>query len=76
MKVKQKKQLLAFAAAAAGLFSGEAWSLDLSQTYGEALVQDSTIRAVRAATDARRERLPQARAQQAGRGRISGSRCV
>ncbi|WP_373424794.1 TolC family outer membrane protein [Variovorax paradoxus] len=63
MKVKQKKQLLAFAAAAAGLFSGQSWSLDLSQTYGEALVQDSTIRAVRAATDARRERLPQARAQ-------------
>jgi len=64
MKVKQKKLLLAFAAAAAaGLFSGEAWSLDLSQAYGEALVQDSTIRAVRAATDARRERLPQARAQ-------------
>ena len=62
MKVKQKN-LLAFAAAAAGLFSGEAWSLDLSQAYGEALAQDSTIRAVRAATDARRERLPQARAQ-------------
>jgi TolC family type I secretion outer membrane protein len=61
MKVN-KKILLAFAAAA-GLFSGQSWSLDLSQAYGEALVQDSTIRAVRAATDARRERLPQARAQ-------------
>lgn len=56
-----KKKLLAFAAA--GLLSGPAWSLDLSQAYGAALAQDSTIRAVRAATDARRERLPQARAQ-------------
>ncbi|WP_438999503.1 TolC family outer membrane protein [Variovorax beijingensis] len=60
--MKVKKNLLAFAAAA-GLFCGPAWSLDLSQAYGEALEQDSTIRAVRAATDARRERLPQARAQ-------------
>ena len=60
MKVKQKN-LLAFAAA--GLLCGQAWSLDLSEAYGEALVQDSAIRAVRAATDARRERLPQARAQ-------------
>ena len=56
-----KKNLLAFAAA--GLLWAPAWSLDLSQAYGEALEQDSTIRAVRAATDARRERLPQARAQ-------------
>ena len=60
--MKVKKNLLAFAAAA-GLLCGPAWSLDLSQAYGEALVQDSTIRAARAATDARRERLPQARAQ-------------
>ncbi|MDR6454099.1 TolC family outer membrane protein [Variovorax paradoxus] len=60
--MKVKKHLLAFAAAA-GLLCGPAWSLDLSQAYGEALAQDSTIRAVRAATDARRERLPQARAQ-------------
>ena len=56
-----KKDVLAFAAA--GLLWGPAWSLDLSQAYAEALEQDSTIRAVRAATDARRERLPQARAQ-------------
>jgi outer membrane protein TolC len=40
-----------------------AWSLDLSQAYQAALEQDSTIRSVRAATDARRERLPQARSQ-------------
>lgn len=56
-----KKTALAFAAA--GLLWGPAWSLDLSQAYREALEQDSTIRSVRAATDARRERLPQARAQ-------------
>jgi len=60
--MKVRKHLLA-SAAAAGLLCGPAWSLDLSQAYGEALEQDSTIRAVRAATDARRERLPQARAQ-------------
>lgn len=40
-----------------------AWSLDLSQAYQAALEQDATIRATRAATEARRERLPQARAQ-------------
>lgn len=56
-----KRNVLAFAAA--GLLWGPAWSLDLSQAYAAALEQDSTIRSVRAATDARRERLPQARAQ-------------
>ena len=56
----KKKNLLALAAY--GLLSGQAWSFDLSQAYSEALEQDSTIRGVRAATDARRERLPQARA--------------
>lgn len=40
-----------------------AWSLDLSQAYQAALEQDASLRAVRAATDAKRERLPQARAQ-------------
>jgi protease secretion system outer membrane protein len=40
-----------------------AWPLDLSQAYQAALTQDATIRSVRAATDARRERLPQARSQ-------------
>ena len=40
-----------------------AWSLDLKQAYEAALEQDTSIRAVRAATDARRERIPQARAQ-------------
>ena len=38
------------------------WALDLSQAYQAALEQDATIRAARAAADARRERLPQARA--------------
>ncbi|MEI8158528.1 MAG: TolC family outer membrane protein [Burkholderiales bacterium] len=39
------------------------WSLDLSQAYETALEQDASIRSTRAATDARRERIPQARAQ-------------
>jgi outer membrane protein, protease secretion system len=40
---------------------GTAWTL--SQAYRAALEQDATIRAVRATTDAKRERLPQARSQ-------------
>ncbi|HWP13477.1 MAG TPA: TolC family outer membrane protein [Ramlibacter sp.] len=39
------------------------WPLDLSQAYQAALEQDATIRAARAGAEARRERLPQARAQ-------------
>ncbi|MGZ5787616.1 MAG: TolC family outer membrane protein [Ramlibacter sp.] len=38
-------------------------TMTLSQAYRAALEQDATIRAVRATTDAKRERLPQARAQ-------------
>lgn len=40
-----------------------AWSLDLAEAYRLALENDSTIRGSRAAADAGRERLPQARAQ-------------
>ena len=40
-----------------------AWSLDLLQAYQAAMQEDASIRATRAATDARRERIPQARAQ-------------
>ncbi|MDO8718006.1 MAG: TolC family outer membrane protein [Polaromonas sp.] len=50
-------------ACAMALVCAPAWPLDLSQAYQAALAQDATIRSVRAATDARRERLPQARAQ-------------
>lgn len=56
----------AIAVAAALIWSvacAPAWSLDLLQAYEAALEQDASIRAVRAATDARRERIPQARAQ-------------
>lgn len=42
---------------------GPAWGLDLMGAYEAAQVQDATIRAARAATDAARERLPQAKAQ-------------
>lgn len=40
-----------------------AWSLDLLQAYEAALQEDASIRATRAATEGRRERIPQARAQ-------------
>ena len=46
-----------------GAASAPAWSLDLMQAYQAALREDASIRATRAATDARRERVPQARAQ-------------
>lgn len=44
-------------------FAQTALALDLSAAYEAALIQDSGIRAARAAADAGRERLPQARAQ-------------
>lgn len=40
-----------------------AWGLDLKQAYEAALARDATVRAARAATDAARETLPQARSQ-------------
>lgn len=43
------------------LWAGETW--DFKRAYQSALINDSTIRAARAAADAQRERLPQARAQ-------------
>lgn len=55
-----KRLTLAAALAAATL---PASAIDLVQAYNAALEQDSTLRAARAGADARRERLPQARAQ-------------
>lgn len=43
--------------------SSTAWSMDLLQAYEAAKLQDATILASRAATQAGRERLPQARSQ-------------
>ena len=40
-----------------------AWALDLSQAYQAAMKQDASLRAARAATAARSERIPQTRAQ-------------
>ena len=40
-----------------------AWALDLSQAYRAAYENDASVRAARAAAEASRERLPQARAQ-------------
>ena len=39
------------------------WSMDLLQAFDAAKINDATIRASRAAADAGRERLPQARSQ-------------
>ncbi|HNQ10448.1 MAG TPA: TolC family outer membrane protein [Giesbergeria sp.] len=50
------------AALAAGL-AASAWGMDLRQAYEAALENDASIRASRAAAEAGRERLPQARAQ-------------
>ncbi len=51
-----------------------AWSIDLLQAYETALTQDATVKAARAAADAGRERLPQARAQLLPSLSLSGAR--
>ena len=51
-----------------------AWSLDLSQAYQAAMEQDSSLQAARAATAARSERIPQARAQLLPNLSVSASR--
>lgn len=56
-------QPVALPTAPAASAASQAQSLTLSQAYRAAMVQDATIRAARAATDAKRERLPQSRAQ-------------
>lgn len=62
LRTPGRARALAFALAALSA-GAPAWSIDLSQAYQAAFEQDSTLRAARAAADARRERLPQARAQ-------------
>jgi outer membrane protein/protease secretion system outer membrane protein len=54
--------------------AGSAWSLDLAEAYRLAQERDATIRTSRAAADAGRERLPQARAQLLPNVSISSSR--
>lgn len=57
-------QMIALAfAVVLGAVSAPAWSLDLLEAYKAALQEDASIRGTRAATDARRERVPQARSQ-------------
>ena len=51
-----------------------AWSLDLSQAYQAAYENDASIRAARAASEASRERLPQARAQRLPNVSLSAAR--
>ena len=60
---RQRALVLAVGTALAACAALPARALDLAQVYRLALEQDSTIRAARAAADAGRERLPQARAQ-------------
>jgi protease secretion system outer membrane protein len=57
------RTLALIAALACAPLCTSAWSLDLSQAYQAAMAQDASIRATRAATEAKRERLPQARSQ-------------
>ena len=54
------------ASACAGLLAGacgSAWSLDLSEAYRAALLQDTTLRAAQAGAASRSERVPQALSQ-------------
>jgi protease secretion system outer membrane protein len=53
----------AVAIAALACLASPAWSVDLSEAYRLAYERDATVRASRAATEAGREKLPQARAQ-------------
>ena len=55
--------LRSIAAAALACAAASAWSLDLSEAYRLAYDRDATVRASRAASEAGREKLPQARAQ-------------
>lgn len=66
-----KRLALAAALAAAVL---PASAIDLAQAYSAALEQDATLRAARAGAEARRERLPQARAQLLPNVSLSASR--
>lgn len=56
-------RVCAVLATGAGLLFAPAWALDLRQAYEAAEQNDASIRASRAAADARREKLPQAQAQ-------------
>ena len=67
-------RISALALAVGVAVSAPAWSIDLLQAYDTALTQDATVRAARAAADAGRERLPQARAQLLPNLSASGSR--
>jgi outer membrane protein, protease secretion system len=64
MTVRIPRRARGLAVAVAALCAGvPAWSIDLSQAYQAAYTQDATLRAARAAAEARSERVPQARAQ-------------
>ncbi len=62
-QIQDRVPKLRWLAAATLLWAGSGWSMDLLQVYQTALQEDATVRAARAAADAGRERVPQARAQ-------------
>src|SRR5690606_36114144 len=53
----------AWVAAVLGVAAPQVWAMDRLQAFEAALAKDATVRAARAATDAARETVPQARAQ-------------
>ena len=61
--MKSSASFLLACALAAGYLPAGAQVIDLAQAYRLASENDASIRASRAATDARRERIPQARSQ-------------
>jgi outer membrane protein/protease secretion system outer membrane protein len=63
MSYSFRRAAIAAAVTAAACAAFPAWSIDLAEAYRLAREQDASIRASRAAADAGRERLPQARAQ-------------
>ena len=58
-----KKLTLSVVVSSLFAVTSTAWSMDLLQAYDAARLQDPTVLAARAAAEAGRERLPQARAQ-------------
>src|SRR3569832_237443 len=59
----RKPLIRAICAAAAICVAGSAWAMDLAEAYRLAYERDATVRASRSASEAEREKLPQARAQ-------------
>lgn len=61
--ITSKRVILSALLCCSAVATTPAWSLDLMEAYSAAMAEDASILATRAATDARRERIPQAKAQ-------------